>query len=194
MPPRRHHEPERRRGHALLVAVRLRRQHVEVVQRQRAGDATERAGRVGADGDELVAVVADPHLAGAHPRQHLAGRERPPRDLVDRTADPARGRHARPDRPSARPSMGSTPMWPVASESASVSVASSSRCAESPTASATPASVAGSARSRRVATSGSSRWCRTSVDQHGGVRRPTARAVGRSSAPARRRASEWSPG
>ena len=82
----RHQEPERRRGHALLVAVRLRRQHVQIVQRQRAGDAAERAGRVGTDGDELIAVEAHPHLAGAHARQHLARGEQPPGDLVDRAA------------------------------------------------------------------------------------------------------------
>ena len=53
---------------------------------------------------------------------------------------------------------------PVASESASVSAASSSRRAARRRPPRRPASiVAGSSRSRRVATSGSSRWCRTSA-------------------------------
>ena len=55
---------------------------------------------------------------------------------------------------------------PVARLSASVSAASSPSVSRSPTASATASMVAGSSRSRRVATSGSSRWWRTIACEH----------------------------
>lgn len=82
---------------------------------------------------------------------------------------------------------------PVASASASVSACSNSRVSVSRTASATPWTVTGSSRSRRVAVSISSRWWRTSRASVATSARPKPKRAATSrvmTSPA----SEWSPG
>ena len=75
-----------------------------------------------------------------------------------------------------------------------MSACSSSSVPASPTASATRRIVAGSARSRRTATSGSSRWCcdQPHEDGHASARR--GRGAGRSSRTSSIPAAVWSPG
>ncbi len=82
---------------------------------------------------------------------------------------------------------------PVASASASVRACSSSRVPSVPTASATVRTVTGSSRSRRVAVSTSSRWCRTRVARTAVSARskPMRAATSRTMVSP---ATEWSPG
>ena len=102
-----HHDAELRRGDPTFVGVRLGAHHVEAVQREHPGDATEVAGRIRAHDGDHVATTRDVEFTDRHRRECLGVGKQPPRHLRRRRRH--RGRDApgrrvrRPGPPSSRP-------------------------------------------------------------------------------------------
>ena len=131
-------------------------EHRQAVQRQHAGDAREQAGPVGRDDGEPVAVAAEPLATRSHELEVLGVRE-----VVAHILDGAAAQHVG----GAGHQVADEVRLPRAPRRRSGGLAvrlgeggEQPEGAQSPTASATPSMVAGSSRSRRVATSGRSRW------------------------------------
>ena len=154
-----HSDAPMRRRHAVLVGVRLGADHVEPVQRQHAGDPAERArarrGTRRRSGRRSCARGARRSPSVPASRRRGTASRSPPRRRRHRTRASPGPRDRRRAPPSTRPTP--TGRWPCESaigervqQVEHVLVADGRR--------RRTAIVAGSARSRRTATSGSSRW------------------------------------